>query len=106
MSKMGGLKSILKMLPQSKQLESMMDAHGISDKTVARTLAIIKTMTKQERRNYKLLNSSRKKRIAAGSGVTIQEVNKLIKQYEGTLGMFKKIKKSGGIENMMAKLGR
>ena len=106
MSKLGGLKTILKMLPQSKQLESMMDAHGISDKTVARNIAIIRSMTKKEKKNHKLLNGSRKKRIALGSGTTIQEVNKLIKQYESALDFFKKMKKHGGIGKLMSMMGR
>ena len=101
MSKLGALKSILKILPQSRQLEEIMDSQGISDKTVARNIAIIRSMTKKEKRNYKLLNGSRKKRIAAGSGTTVQEVNKLIKHYEGTLGFMKKIKKSGGLQKLL-----
>jgi signal recognition particle subunit SRP54 len=105
MSKLGGLKTILKMLPQSKQLESLMDANGVSDKTVVRNLAIIKSMTKKEKRNYKILNGSRKKRIAAGSGTSVQEVNKLIKQYENALDLFKKIRKNG-MGKMMSMIGR
>ncbi|MDR1561305.1 MAG: signal recognition particle protein [Holosporaceae bacterium] len=100
MSKLGGLSTIVKMLPKSKFLEKAMNESGISDKTVARNLAIIKSMTKKERRNYKLLNGSRKKRIAAGSGTVIQDVNKLIKQYEYALDLFKKLKKQGGISKM------
>ncbi len=106
MSKLGGLKTILKMLPQSKQLESIMDAQGISDKTVSRNIAIIRSMTKKEKKNHKLLNGSRKKRIALGSGTTIQEVNKLIKQYESALDFFKKMKKHGGIGKLMSMMGR
>lgn len=106
MSKLGGLKSIIKMLPQSGQLESLMESQGISDKTVARNLAIIRSMTKKEKRNHKILNGSRRKRIAAGSGTTVQEVNKLVKQYEGTLEMMKKFKKMGGFSKIMSTLGR
>ncbi|GHU16165.1 signal recognition particle protein [Alphaproteobacteria bacterium] len=106
MSKMGGLKSIMKMLPQSGQLEGLMKTHGISDKTVGRQIAIIKSMTKKEKNNYKILNGSRRKRIANGSGTTVQEVNKVIKQYEGTLGMFKKIKKMGGLGKLMSMVGK
>ena len=105
MSKLGGLKSILKMLPQSQQLESLMDSQGISDKTVTKNLAIIRSMTKKEKRNYKLINGSRRKRIAAGSGTTVQDVNKLIKQYEGTLDMLKRLKKGGGLAKMMSMIG-
>lgn len=100
MSKMGGLKMIIKMLPQSKQIQDAMAAQGLSDQTIARNLAIIKSMTKKEKVNYKLLNGSRKKRIAKGSGTTIQEVNKLIKQYENALTLFKRIKKGGGFSKL------
>lgn len=99
-SKLGGLKTIIKMLPQSKQIQDMMDAQGISDKTVSRNLAIIKSMTKKEKRNYKLLNGSRKRRIAKGSGTTIQEVNRLVKQYESALQIFKKMKKKEGFSKL------
>lgn len=105
MSKMGGLKSILKMLPNSSQLQDMMDSQGISDKTVARQLAIIRSMTKKEKNDYKILNGSRRRRIANGSGTTVQEVNKLIKQYEGALSFFKQMKKFGGLSKLFS-LGR
>lgn len=100
MSKMGGLKMIIKMLPQSKQIQEAMASQGLSDKTIVKNLAIIKSMTRKEKINYKLLNGSRKKRIAKGSGTTIQEVNKLIKQYENALTLFKRIKKSGGFSKL------
>lgn len=106
MSKLGGLKGIIKLLPQSKQIEDIMDSQGISDKTVARNIAIIRSMTKKERNNHKLLNGSRRRRIAAGSGTTIQEVNRLIKQYEGTLDFFKKMKKSGSMSKLMSMMKR
>ena len=100
MSKMGGLKMIIKMLPQSKQIQNAMEAQGLSDKTIVRNLAIVKSMTKREKVNYKLLNGSRKKRIAKGSGTTVQEVNKLIKQYENALTLFRRIKKGGGFSKL------
>ena len=106
MSKMGGLKMIVKMLPQSKQIQEAMAAQGLSDKTIQRNLAIIKSMTKKEKTNYKLLNGSRKKRIAKGSGTTIQEVNKLIKQYENALTLFKRIKKGGGFSKLFGMMRR
>jgi signal recognition particle subunit SRP54 len=105
MSKLGGLKTILKMLPQSKQLEQMMDSRNVSDKTIVKNLAIIKSMTIKEKRNYKLLNGSRRRRIAVGSGTTVPDVNKLIKQYENSLIFFKKIKKNG-LGKTMFTMGR
>jgi signal recognition particle subunit SRP54 len=100
-SKLGGIKSIMKMLPQAKQLGNLMEAHGISDKIVVKNLAIINSMTKKERMNYRLLNGSRRRRIALGSGTTVPEVNRLLKQYEGALDIFKKIKKNGGMAKII-----
>jgi signal recognition particle subunit SRP54 len=105
MSKMGGLKTILKMLPQSREIEKLMDAHGISDKTLAKNIAIIRSMTAKEKTDFKILNGSRRKRIAAGSGTGVAEVNKLIKQYENALTLFKKMKKNG-LRNFMSTTGR
>ncbi|MDR3155817.1 MAG: signal recognition particle protein [Holosporaceae bacterium] len=107
MSKMGGLRSILKMLPQGKQMEKIMEEQGASDKALTKNLAIICSMTKKEKRNYKIINGSRRKRIAAGSGTTVQDVNKLIKQYEVALGMFKMLRKdNGGLAKIMSRMGR
>ena len=83
MKKMGGLSSVLGMMPgmgsQMKDLESVMD-----EKKMARVEAIILSMTPQERSNPDILNPSRKRRIAAGAGVDISEVNRLVKQFEQT----------------------
>lgn len=106
MSKLGGLKSIINMLPQSGKLQSIMDSQGVSDKTIHRNIAIIRSMTKKERGNHKIINGSRRRRIAAGSGTSVQEVNRLIKQYEGTLDMMKKIKKSGGLMKVFSEIKR
>jgi signal recognition particle subunit SRP54 len=107
MSTMGGLKNILKLLPQGKAMEKMMEEQGASDKTLVKNLAIIRSMTKKEKRNYKVMNGSRRRRIAVGSGTTVQDVNKLIKQYEGALTMFKMLKKDGGgLSKMMSRIGR
>jgi signal recognition particle subunit SRP54 len=106
MSQMGGLNSLMKMLPQSRELQNIMENNGVSDKTVARNIAVIRSMTKKEKNNYKILNGSRRKRIAKGSGTSVQEVNRLIKQYEGIQGMFKKIKKMGGWGKIMSITGK
>ncbi|MDR2765931.1 MAG: signal recognition particle protein [Holosporaceae bacterium] len=105
-SKLGGLTSMLKMLPQTRQLNGVMEAHGVSDALVTKNIAIINSMTKKERRNHRLLNGSRKKRIANGSGTTVQDVNKLIKQYEAALDIFKKIKKVGGMNGFVSMMGK
>ncbi|MBE6447080.1 MAG: signal recognition particle protein [Alphaproteobacteria bacterium] len=105
MSKLGGLKGIVKMLPKSQMIEKAMDEQGISDNTIARSVAIVRSMTRKERNNYKILNGSRRKRIANGSGTSVQEVNRLIKQYEAVLTLFKQVK-SGGFAKMLGSFRR
>lgn len=90
MRKMGGLQSILSMLPgMGGQMKGLEDA--IDEKKMARTEAIVLSMTKEERSNPKLLNPSRKNRIARGAGVDIAEVNRLVKQFEQMQKMMKQM---------------
>jgi signal recognition particle subunit SRP54 len=77
----------------------------INDKMLDRTMAIINSMTVSERRAPKIINGSRKKRIAIGSGTQIQDINRLLKQHEQMQKMLKKISKPGGLKNMMRGLG-
>ena len=79
MQRMGGLGGIMGMLPGAKKAKAAMDASGMDDKVLKRQEAIISSMTKKERKKPALLNASRRKRIAAGSGTTVQEVNKVLK---------------------------
>jgi signal recognition particle subunit SRP54 len=79
-NKLGSLSQILEMLPGGQRLKDMAGG-GIPEKEMTRTAAIIDSMTIRERRDHTLLNGSRKKRIARGSGTTVQDVNRLIKQY-------------------------
>lgn len=88
MKKMGGLSSILKMLPQVKKLNEM----NIDDKQLIKTQAIIESMTAIERSTPSILNAKRRMRIANGSGVRVQDVNKLIKGYEQSKKMMKQMK--------------
>ena len=90
MKKIGGLKGILSKLPGASKLQDQMDKANIDDKIITRQQAIISSMTIEEKENYKVIHASRKKRIALGSGTTIQEVNKLLKQYHTMLKMMKK----------------
>ncbi len=88
-SKMGGIASLMSMLPGvGKKFDSSM----IDEKQVKRTQAIIESMTEAERTNPKILNASRRKRIAEGSGTRVQDVNKLIKGYEDSKKMMKQMK--------------
>ncbi len=91
--KMGSIKDLIGMLPgiNSKQLKDM----NIDEREFVRIEAIINSMTPDERRNHGIIKSSRKKRIAKGSGVTVQDVNKLLKSYTQTMKMVKKFNKGG-----------
>jgi signal recognition particle subunit SRP54 len=92
--KMGPLENILGMIPgMGKQLKGV----NIDDRAFVKVEAIINSMTAQERKNYVILNGSRKKRIAAGSGTVVADVNKLIKQHLAMKKMMKKMKRGKGL---------
>ena len=95
MDKMGGIQSLVKMLPGLGDLASKLDEAGVDDKIVKRQEAIILSMTKEERSKPELLNASRKRRIAEGCGMTVQDVNKLYKQLQQMQTMMKRMKKMG-----------
>lgn len=91
--KMGSLKSILSMLPgMEKKLRDV----DIDDRQMLRIEAIIKSMTKKEREHPDIIGASRKRRIAAGCGQSVEEVNRLLKQYEQMKKMFKQMSSKGG----------
>ncbi|HIJ39054.1 MAG TPA: signal recognition particle protein [Rhodospirillaceae bacterium] len=93
--KMGDLKGIVGMLPGIGKLKKQIDEANIDAKAVNRQEAIILSMTRGERRNPDLIKASRKRRIASGAGVTVQEVNRLLKQYQQMADMMKKVSKMG-----------
>jgi signal recognition particle subunit SRP54 len=93
--KMGGMGGIVGLLPGVGKIKSQMAAHNMDDRLLARQEAIILSMTPTERRNPKLFNGSRRRRIAEGSGTTVQEVNRLIKQHQEMSRMMKKMGKMG-----------
>ncbi|WP_028973600.1 signal recognition particle protein [Spirochaeta cellobiosiphila] len=96
--KMGSLKSVMQMLPGM----SNVDIEGqIDEKEMKKEEAIILSMTKSERNNHKILGPSRKKRIAKGSGTNVFEVNKLLKKFEKTRNMMKKMAKNKKMQNQM-----
>lgn len=96
--KMGSFSSLLKMIPGMNQLKDI----KVDDKEFERIEAMICSMTKQEKRNIKILNGSRRQRIAKGSGTSIQEVNKFIKSFEMTQKMMKQLKSNkGGMKKLM-----
>ena len=81
LTKMGGLSALLGMLPGVGKIQKGLETAGIDNKMIARQRAIISSMTPRERRDAKLLNASRKRRIAAGSGTKVEEINRLLKQF-------------------------
>lgn len=100
--KMGSLKSVLSMLPgMDKQLRNV----DIDDRQMLRVEAIIKSMTAKEKSKPDIINASRKRRIAAGAGVKVEDVNKLLRQYEQMRKMFKQMSSKGGKRKMMRGIG-
>ena len=93
--RMGGMGGMLSMLPGIGKLKKQIGEANIDEGVVKRQEAIISSMTKSERRNPKLLNGSRRRRIASGSGTSVQEINRLLKQYQDMADMMKKMKKLG-----------
>lgn len=95
--KMGSFSSLLKMIPGMNQLKDV----KVDDKEFVRIEAIISSMTKEERRNPKLLNGNRRIRIARGSGTSVQDINKFMKSFEMTQKMMKKVKDEKNLKKMM-----
>ena len=104
-SKMGGLGGVLAMLPGVGKLQKQMASAGVDDKSITRQVAIIQSMTAQERKSPKLLNASRKRRVASGSGTTAQEINRLLKQQMEMARMMKKVGKMGGLKGLGSLFG-
>ena len=103
MSKMGGAGAMMKMLPGLGKMASALEGNELAESTLSKHEAIILSMTKTEREKPTLMNASRKKRIAVGSGTTVQDINKLCKQQQQMQTVMKKIKKMG-MGNMMKQM--
>lgn len=110
MQKMGGMSSLMNMLPGMGKMKDKVGDMGFDDSTLKQQLAIIRGMTPRERKYPKLLNASRRKRIAAGSGVIVQDINRLLKQFDSMSKMMKRMKKMGkkgmlrqGLSNLLPK---
>jgi signal recognition particle subunit SRP54 len=91
------------MLPSVGPFAGMQQAsqNNVDEKQFTRLEAIINSMTPKERRNHEIISGTRRKRIAAGSGTTVQDVNKLLRQYAQMAKMFKQMGKGGLASNMM-----
>lgn len=95
MRKMGGMEGLMGLLPGVGKIKKQMAGANIDPKALSRQEAIISSMTPQERRQPKVLHASRKRRIAAGSGTSVQDVNKLLKQHQMMAKMMKQVSKMG-----------
>ena len=101
MLKMGGMKGMMGMMPGMKKAAKQVDESGMDDSVLKRQIALINSMTKTERANPQLLQASRKKRIAAGSGLEVRELNQLIKMHRQMADMMKKMGKGGMLKQAM-----
>lgn len=105
--KMGSLGGIMKMIPGMGKLKDKLGDEALDDGQLVRIEAIINSMTDKERHDHRLINGSRRKRIARGSGTTVQDVNRMLKEFLEMKKMMKKFNKMGpkGMKRMMGQLG-
>ena len=102
MKKMGGIEGVMSFLPGVSKIKSQMDQAGVDEKIITQNEAVILSMTKKERENPKIIDGSRKKRIANGSGTDVATINKLLKQFKMMSEMMKKMSK-GNVKGMTDK---
>ncbi|WP_298018414.1 signal recognition particle protein [uncultured Parasphingopyxis sp.] len=105
MQRMGGLGALAGMIPGMKKAQAAMAQSNMDDKVLVHMDAMIGSMTREERSKPALLNAKRKRRVAMGSGTTVQEVNKLLKMHKEMSTAMKRIKKMGGIKGLMKMFG-
>jgi signal recognition particle subunit SRP54 len=101
MQKIGGMSGVLGLLPGVGKVKKQIDAAGLDDSIFMRQTAIISSMTKQERKKPDILKASRKRRIAAGSGTRVEEINKLLKMHRQMADMMKSTGKNKGMLGRM-----
>ena len=101
MMKMGGMQSVMGMMPGMGKMAKQMEGAGLDDKMLARQIALINSMTKQERANPAVMQASRKKRVAAGAGLEVSQLNQLLKQQRQMGDMMKKLGKGGMLKQAM-----
>jgi signal recognition particle subunit SRP54 len=100
---MGGMEGIMGMMPGMKKMQKQIDeAGGIDEKIFKRQIALINSMTKKERANPKIMQASRKKRVARGAGLEVSELNQLLKMQRQMGDMMKKMGKGGMLKQAMA----
>jgi signal recognition particle subunit SRP54 len=96
MTKMGGIGGLMGMMPGIAKMKNQVAAAGLDDKVLKRQIAVIDSMTRQERKHPDILKASRKKRIAAGAGLKVEEVNKLLKMHRNMADMMKAVGRGKG----------
>lgn len=101
MIKMGGMEGMMSMMPGMGKMAKQMDGAGIDDRMLRQQIALIQSMTKKERANPQILQASRKKRIAKGSGMEVSDLNKLLKMQRQMSDMMKKMGKGGMLKQAM-----
>ena len=106
MQSMGGLGMLAGMMPGMKKAKAAMAQSGMDDKVLIHMDAVIGSMTPKERANPALLNAKRKKRVAAGAGMQVQDVNRLLKMHQEMAKAMKQIKKMGGLKGLGAMFGK
>ncbi len=106
MNQMGGLGMLAGMMPGMKKAKAALANSGMDDKVLVHMDAIVGSMTPKERANPALLNAKRKKRVAAGSGLKVQDVNRLLKMHQEMSRAMKQIKKMGGLKGLASMFGK
>ncbi|MBV1862955.1 MAG: signal recognition particle protein [Rhodobacteraceae bacterium] len=101
MQKMGGMEGIMGMMPGMGKMAKKVEEAGFDDSILRRQVALIQSMTKRERANPKILQASRKKRIAKGAGLQVSDLNKLLKMHRQMADMMKKMGKGGMMKKML-----
>jgi signal recognition particle subunit SRP54 len=105
LQKMGGMSAVMDKLPAQLQANAAAAAGAVNPKVIKRQMGIIDSMTPRERRRPDIIDASRKRRIAAGSGVPLPEVNRLLKQFDQMQKTMKKMLKGGMLKNLMRGMG-
>ncbi|MEW6766837.1 MAG: signal recognition particle protein [Pseudomonadota bacterium] len=107
MANMGGISGLMGMMPGIAKMKNQVAAAGLDDKILRRQMAVIDSMTREERKNPDILKASRKKRIAAGSGLKVEEINKLLKMHRNMADMMKAMGsgKRGPMAGLAASMG-
>ncbi len=101
MLKMGGMQGLMSMMPGMSKMQAKAEAAGMDDRMIRRQIALVQSMTRRERANPDLLQASRKRRIATGAGLEVQDLNKLLKQHRQMADMMKSMGKGGMLKQAM-----